>query len=291
MERGRNGPDLRRARFVVSYRGSAFHGAARNPGVRTVVGDLVAAIGRVLGAEPELTLAGRTDAGVHAIGQVISVDLPASTDLDDLMRRVNKMCAPDLAVSDPQWASPDFDARFSATARTYRYHVWNDPVGAPLLQGLVWHVPSPLDLEAMERAGRSLIGEHDFSSFCRRPDSARDDGEEVSLVRRVIAVDWLASDPIGSGHTALLACRITGTAFCHQMVRSIVGTLVDIGRGRLAAEAIPGILAARDRAAAGQVAPSDGLVLWSVDYSGERWDSGPARTDAAVDGDESPARW
>jgi tRNA pseudouridine38-40 synthase len=287
MERGRNGPDLRRARFVVSYRGSAFHGAARNPGVRTVVGDLASAMGRVLGVEPEPTLAGRTDAGVHAVGQVVSVDLPASTDLADLTRRVNRMCAPDLAVREPEWAAPGFDARFSATSRTYRYHVWNDPVGNPLLHGIVWHVPAPLDIAAMERAGGSLIGEHDFSSFCRRPDTSGDDGDEPSLVRRLIAIDWSAVDPDGSGRSALLCCRITGTAFCHQMVRSIVGTLVDIGRGRVAPDAMPAILEARDRAAAGQVAPPDGLVLWSVDYTGERWDAGRQRTDPTVGGDEA----
>lgn len=278
MERGWNGPDGRRARFVVSYRGSAFHGAARNPGVRTVIGDIVAAMGRVLGSDPEPTLAGRTDAGVHAWGQVISVDLPASTDLEDLARRVNRMCAPDLALRDPEWVESSFDARFSATARTYRYHLWNDPVPNPLLHGLVWHVPSPLDLAAMARAGTHLLGEHDYSSFCRRPDTP-ENGSEPSMVRRVTALDWTRSDPDGPGRSALVRCEITGTAFCHQMVRSIVGTLVDVGRGRVAADAIPGILAARNRSAAGAVAPAEGLVLWSVDYTGRRWDGDDASTD------------
>ena len=280
MERGLNGPDDRRARFVVSYRGSAFHGAARNPGVRTVVGDIVAAMARVLGREPEPTLAGRTDAGVHAWGQVISVDLPASTDLGDLARRVNKMCAPDLALREPEWVESSFDARFSATARTYRYHLWNDPVPNPLLQGLVWHVPSVLDVGAMSRAGRALLGEHDFTSFCRRPDTAGD-GSEPSLVRRVTALEWTVSDPDGRGSAALVRCEITGTAFCHQMVRSIVGTLVDIGRGRIAPDAVPGILAARDRSAAGAVAPAEGLVLWSVAYTGRRWDADDTSDDEA----------
>jgi tRNA pseudouridine38-40 synthase len=274
MERGWNGPDDRRARFVVSYRGSAFHGAARNPGVRTVVGDIVAAMGRVLGREPEPTLAGRTDAGVHAWGQVMSLDLPAATDLGDLVRRVNKMCAPDLALRDPQWVDSSFDARFSATARTYRYHLWNDPVPNPLLHGLVWHVPSALDIGEMTRAGRALLGEHDFSSFCRRPDSPADGTDGPSMVRRLTALDWTGSDHDGSGSASLVRCEITGSAFCHQMVRSIVGTLVDVGRGRIAADAIDGILAARDRSAAGAVAPPDGLVLWSVDYTGLRWDAG-----------------
>ena len=272
MERERNGPDTGRARFVVSYRGSAFHGAARTPGVRTVVGDIAAAIARVVGHEPALTLAGRTDAGVHALGQVISLDLPRSIDLPDLARRVNRMCAPDLALRDPEWVDTTFDARFSATARTYRYHLWNDPAPNPLLHQLAWHVPATLDVAVMAAAGRALLGEHDFSSFCRRPDSRGEGAEPASMVRRVTVLDVSTADPDGTGRDALVTIRITGTAFCHQMVRSIVGTLVDIGRGRLAADAIPGILAARDRSAAAQVAPPDGLVLWSVDYTGRRWD-------------------
>ncbi|MEY2975474.1 MAG: tRNA pseudouridine synthase [Actinomycetota bacterium] len=282
MERDRSGPDTGRARFVVSYRGPAFHGAARNPGVRSVVGDIAAAIARVIGDEPTITLAGRTDAGVHALGQVISLDLPRSLDLDDLARRVTRMCAPDLALRDPEWVEPDFDARFSATARTYRYHLWNDPTPNPLLHQMVWHVPSALDLAAMDRAGRELLGEHDFSSFCRRPDTAGWEIGAVSMVRRILALEVSGSDPLGSGRDALVTVRITGTAFCHQMVRSIVGTLVDIGRGRLPGGAMPGILAARDRSAAGQVAPADGLVLWSVDYSGRRWDDDQGGPDTLV---------
>lgn len=262
-----DGPgDLRRARFVVSYLGSSFRGVAPNAGVRTVVGVLGAEMERVVRRPLTLTVAGRTDAGVHAWGQVVSVDLPATTDLDDLCRRLNRLCAPDIAVREGSWTEPGFDARFSATWRRYRYHVWNDPAPNPLVAATVWHVPSPLDLGVMERAASDFVGEHDFASFCRRERS--DDGRPEAVTRRIVhEVGWRRI-----GTSALLRFSVRGSAFCQQQVRSMVGTLVDVGLGRIAADRIPAILTARDRAVAGRVAPPDGLVLWDVGYDGRRWD-------------------
>ncbi|MDA2944454.1 MAG: tRNA pseudouridine(38-40) synthase TruA [Actinomycetota bacterium] len=254
------GSGVRRARFVVSYRGSSFRGSAFSVGVRTVVGDLSEAMAAVLRTPATLTLAGRTDAAVHAHGQVISTDLPAETDLDDLAYRLNRMCGPDIAVRSAAWVSDDFDARFSARWRRYRYHLWNDPIVEPLLTDLTWHVPQQLDDVAMRDAGRHLIGEHDFTSFCRVPDPLPD-GRQPSMVRRILDMDWRHRE--GS---PLIRFEITGTAFCHQMVRSIVGTLVDVGSGRIAAESIPSILEARDRSVAGRIAPGHALVLWEVGY-------------------------
>lgn len=259
---------LRRARFVVAYRGTGFRGSAANPGVRTVAGVLAAEMEKVLRQPVALTFAGRTDAGVHAWGQVVSVDLAADADLDDLVRRLNKLCAPDLAVRRGEWTDPDFDARFSATWRQYRYHVWNDPAPNPLIADTAWHVASPLDLAGMRRAAGDLIGEHDFSSFCRRP-KVDDDQPEPSMTRILHAAAWTAVDD-----TALLRFEVRGSAFCHQQVRSMVGTLVDVGLGRLAPDRIPDILTSRDRASAGQVAPPEGLALWAVGYDGDRWDAG-----------------
>lgn len=259
--------EFRRARFVVAYHGARFRGSAANPGVRTVMGTLSGEMERVLRRPVELTGAGRTDAGVHAWGQVVSVDLPADTDLDGLVRRLNKLCAPDLAVRSAAWAEADFDARFSATWRRYRYHVWNDPAPNPLLAGTTWHVAPELDLAAMERATADVLGEHDFASFCRRP-KIDDDQPEPSLVRIVYEAAWARLE--GS---PLLRFEIRGSAFCHQQVRSTVGTLVDVGLGRIPAVAVPSILERRDRSAAGRVAPPDGLVLWSVGYDGRRWDA------------------
>ncbi len=231
------------------------------------MGDLVDAVAKVVRTPVELTGAGRTDAGVHAWGQVVSGDLPATTDLADLQRRINKICAPDIAVRSLGWTSPDFDARFSATSRRYRYHVWNDPAPNPLLADVSWHVHRPLDLAAMQTAVAPLLGEHDFGSFCRPPK--RPEGmEPASLVRIVLEATWSRVDD-----TPMLRFEIVGSAFCHQMVRSIVGTTVDVGLGRIDRTSMATILEARSRDAAGRVAPPTGLVLWEVGYEGDRWDA------------------
>jgi tRNA pseudouridine38-40 synthase len=252
----------RRVRLVVAYDGAAFRGFADNPGVRTVEGSLAHAIATVVRQPVDLTGAGRTDAGVHAWGQVVSGDLPAEADLGDLTRRINKLCAPSIAVRHAEWVGDDFDARFSARWREYRYDVWNAASPNPLLSERAWFVPQPLSLWAMQAACDPLLGEHDFASFCRRPKSG--DGEpEASLVRRVLAARWSADEWNG----ALLRFEIRANAFCHQMVRSIVGTLVDVGLHKTSPGEVRGILVARDRDAAGQVAPPQGLVLWQVGYS------------------------
>lgn len=257
----------RRARFTVAYHGARFRGFAPNHGVRTVMGELVAAMSKVLREPVELTGAGRTDAGVHAWGQVVSGDLPADTDLHKLARRVNKLCAPDISVRDGAWAAADFDARFSATWRAYRYHVWNASAPNPLLADVSWHVGRTIDLELMRAASEALLGEHDFSSFCRKP-KIDDDHPAPSMVRIMHELDWARLDD-----TPMLRFEVRGSAFCHQQVRSMVGTLVDIGLGKLAADTVPAILASRHRSAAGSVAPPQGLVLWSVGYDGNRWDA------------------
>jgi tRNA pseudouridine38-40 synthase len=249
-----------RVRLTVAYDGAGFHGFAANPGVRTVMGELAGAVATVVRQPVGLIGAGRTDAGVHAWGQVVSGDLPADVDLADLGRRLNKLCAPSIAVRDLAWVDDGFDARFSASWRHYRYDIWNGPAPNPLLGGRAWWVHQPLARWAMQAACDPLIGEHDFSSFCRRPKVA--DGEpEPSLVRRVVQARWSELDD-----AAHLRFEIRGTSFCHQMVRSIVGTLVDVGTGKLSPGDVRGILVRRDREAAGPVAPPYGLVLWEVGY-------------------------
>jgi tRNA pseudouridine38-40 synthase len=255
----------RRVRLTVAYDGAGFHGFARNPGVRTVMGDLGEAVATIVRAPVELTGAGRTDAGVHAWGQVVSGDIPDGTDLANLAKRINKLCAPGISVREAAWATDGFDARFSATYRHYRYDVWNDVAPNPLLAGRAWFVPQPLSRWAMRAACDPLIGQHDFASFCRRPPPRTGpDGEEVepSLVRRVLSARWSELD---DPHH--LRFEIRATAFCHQMVRSIVGTLVDVGIGRISPGDVRGILVARDRDTAGPVAPPYGLVLWEVGYA------------------------
>jgi len=248
-----------RVRMLVAYDGSGFHGFAAQPGQRTVAGVLSEAIQRVTRQPAELTCAGRTDRGVHAWGQVVSVDLPASVDLDSLRRSLVKLCGPAIVVREVGLAAPDFDARFSATGRTYRYTVLNRDVPDPFLAATTWHVPVPLDLELLTLACDPFLGEHDFSAFCRRPKVAPD-GEPVSLVRRVRRAVWT---DLGDDR---LRFEIEANAFCHQMVRSIVGTIVAAGHSQVKAGDIRSILRTGDRSAAAPIAPPEGLCLWHVSY-------------------------
>jgi tRNA pseudouridine38-40 synthase len=245
--------------MVVAYDGTGFHGFAANAGVPTVAGALRDAIERVLGEPVVLTGAGRTDAGVHALGQVVSFDLTvADVDLARLTRSVNGLCGPAIAVRATDVAPDGFDARFSALWRRYRYTILNRPGPDPFLASTAWHVTTPLDLGLMRLGVDPLVGEHDFTSFCRA--RVADDGTPAPLVRRVLDAGW---NDAGDG---VLRFEIRAVAFCHQMVRSIVGTLVDVGSGRKVAGDVLGILRARDRAATGQLAPPHGLCLWEVGY-------------------------
>ncbi len=246
-----------RIRARVAYDGAPFHGFAQNEGVRTVAGDLNAALSRYAGSQVTVTCAGRTDRGVHAVGQVVSFDLPDGVDLAGMQRSVNRQCGPAVAMYDPEPVDAGFDARFSAVGRTYRYRILNRVDPDPFLAPVSWHVPDPLDVPEMAVAASAFLGEHDFTSFCRRPSG----GQPASLVRRVDSAVW--EGPDGEG---LLVFEVGASAFCHQMVRSVVGTLVAVGRGRMQASAVPAVLAARDRHAAGEPAPPHGLVLWQVAY-------------------------
>jgi tRNA pseudouridine38-40 synthase len=246
----------RRLRMLVAYDGGGFHGFAMQPGVATVGGALAGALERYLRHTVELTCAGRTDTGVHAWGQVVSFDARDDADPIALQRAVNRALRPSIVVREAAAAAPDFDARRSATGRFYRYTVRNDPVADPFSAGTAWHVPSPLDLPAMRLACDALIGEHDFSSFCRRPPVP-----DASLVRVVRDARWV---DLGDG---MLRFEVEASSFCHQMVRSVVGTLVEVGLGKRKAGEMASIIRSRSRAAAGQPAPAHGLCLWSVSYA------------------------
>jgi tRNA pseudouridine38-40 synthase len=248
---------LVRVKLVVAYHGAGFHGVApQASGVRTVCGELRLALERLLGAPPGgLTVAGRTDAGVHAWGQVMTFDAPAEKALvvDELTWRLTRMLGPEVVVREAALVADEFCARRSALSRSYRYTILNRPVPDPFLAGTAWWVADPLDVRGMQAACDPLIGEHDFSSFCRKV-------EGQSLVRN------LRSAEVVSLADGLLRFDVTAGSFCQQMVRSLAGTLVEVGRGRLHAGDISGILRARDRAAAGPVAPAHGLCLWAVEY-------------------------
>jgi tRNA pseudouridine38-40 synthase len=250
---------LVRVRMTVAYDGAGFHGFAANPGVRTIGGTLTEAIGKVTRSPVELTCAGRTDTGVHAWGQVVSFDLPRDRfDPQALARSLNRLLAPAIVVRDLASAPPEFDARRSATGRTYRYTIVNRLVPDPFLSRIAWHVAEPLALDLLRLGCDPLVGEHDFSAFCRK--ARLRDGTEASLVRHVRRAGWTDE---GEG---VLRFEIEASAFCHQMVRSLVGTLVDVGLARTHAGELLGILAGRDRSRASSLAPPQGLCLWAVSY-------------------------
>jgi tRNA pseudouridine38-40 synthase len=244
---------LVRVRLTVAYHGAGFRGMAAQPGQRTVAGVLEAVIGKVLQCPVELAMAGRTDAGVHAWGQVVAFDGPEGVDPGDLARRLNRLLAPEVVVRSAALAPEGFDPRRRATGRRYRYTVLSRPQPDPWLADTAWWVAAPLDLRTMRAGCDPLLGEHDFSAFCRRQGDA-------SLVRLVREAAW---QDLGDG---LLRFEIEASSFCQQMVRSVVGTLVEAGLGKRTAADVNLALRARKRSAAGQVAPPHGLCLWEVTY-------------------------
>ncbi len=240
-------------RLTLAYDGTGFRGWARQRDQRTVQGALEAALERFLGEVPKISVAGRTDAGVHARGQVVSFGVDRATDLERMQQALNAMLGPEVAVLDARPAPEGFDARFSATAREYRYRIDTGPWADPFTARFVWHRPGELTAVPMRLAARHVIGEHDFTSFCRRPPPG------ASAVRTVERLTVSRS-----GDRVELVVR--ANAFLHQMVRSLVGTLVMVGEGRIGPDHVGPILAARDRTEAGPVAPPRGLTLDRVIY-------------------------
>src|SRR5919108_225176 len=210
-------------------------------GVRTVEGVVQDALDRVLGAQTKLSVAGRTDAGVHAEGQVVSFTAPEDVEPERIKRALNGMLAPEVVVRSARSAPDGFDARHSARARLYRYRINTGPVPDPFTARYVWHRPGSLRLGAMRSAARHLIGEHDFASFCRTP-------QRGGTVRHLLRLSLSAQR--NEVHVTAEA-----NGFLHQMVRSLTGTLAAVGEGRIDPDSLPSILAARSRSAAGAGGP------------------------------------
>ena len=243
-----------RFRLDIAYDGTDFSGWAAQPGRRTVSGVLTDALSRVLRSPVALTVAGRTDAGVHATGQVASADLPVDLDEGWAVRRLARLLPADVRVTAVTAVPPEFDARFAALRRHYRYRIATAPWGAEPLRArdtLAW--PHPLDLDAVAAASAGLLGEHDFAAFCKRRDGA-------TTVRALERLEWRR------GPDAVVEAAVSADAFCHAMVRSLVGALLDVGRGRRAADWPAGLLGREERVAEVAVAPARGLTLVGVDY-------------------------
>lgn len=247
------GGGLRRFRAVLAYDGTAYHGWARQRDLPTVEGTVALALARVARVpELSLTVAGRTDAGVHARGQVFHVDLPAELDPRRLRNGLNGVLPADIRCRSFELAEPDFDARFAAIWRRYEYRV-TDGVPDPLSRAAVLAVRQPLDVAAMDAAVQRLVGLHDFGSFCKPRPGA-------TTVREILACSWRRE----AADRAVFEIR--ADAFCHSMVRSVVGASLSVGMQRQSADWLGGLLANPSRLQAAPVAPAHGLVLAEVGY-------------------------
>lgn len=242
-------------RLLVAYDGAPFHGFARQPDLPTVQGSIEEALAKLFGEEIRTSGAGRTDAGVHALGQVMSFVGRDGKGHDELQRHLNSMCGPSISILGVDRAPEGFDARFSAVARTYEFGIFTREVHDPFCRHTTWHHPEPLDIEMMGKAAQALLGEHAFDSFGRVEQGQ-------NPVRRVESIDIEQDGD-------LISVRITANSFIQQMVRSIVGTLAKVGTGKIHPDDMGEILHARDRSKAGQVAPPHGLFLVAVSYPEE----------------------
>jgi tRNA pseudouridine38-40 synthase len=250
--------------LTVAYDGAPFSGFARQPGLPTVQSSIESALATVLRRDVDTAVAGRTDAGVHALGQVVS--FPAAGDEPDdtsLLRSLNALVAEDIVVRDVRHARPGFSARFDAVGREYRYRIATGPIPPLFIKPVAWWVKNELDVAAMTSGAAHLLGEHDFRSFC-----VAGSAHGKRTVRRVDRIEIAAEEHLGE---RCLTLTVAGNAFLHSMVRTIAGTLVEVGTGRREPDWAGQVLAACNRASAGPTAPAYGLTLWSVTYPDDVW--------------------
>lgn len=255
-------------RLTLAYDGTGLVGWQRQAigtSVQALVEDALATID---GRAVTVVSAGRTDAGVHALGQVASFTLTRDIDPPTLVRALNFHLPHSVRVLEAAETAPDFHARFSAKRKTYRYQIWSEGPLPPLIRAYAWHVPGPLDVDEMDAAARRLEGTHDFAAFQSVGTDVPDTVRELHS-SRVMAVPSDAHGVLrgltpAAGH--LVVYEVCGSGFLRHMVRSIVGTLVDIGLGRVSSASMQDVLESRDRARAGRTAPAEGLMLVSVAY-------------------------
>lgn len=247
---------------TVSYDGTPFCGFAKQPGQLTVQGELEQALSLLLRREVDLVCSGRTDAGVHARAQVVSFDVDEDElrdrTLHSIRRSLNALTHDAISVHEVERRPRGFSARFDAQWREYRYRICLDEVPPVFTSRFAWHISQPLDVVAMEKGAAHLIGEHDFKSFCMAASAV-----DKPTCRNVHEISFAFEEVMGE---TLLVIKVVGNAFLHSMVRTIVGTLVAVGRGQRSPEWVAEVLAARDRSAAGENAPACGLTFWHVEY-------------------------
>ncbi|MFY9855358.1 MAG: tRNA pseudouridine synthase A [Terracidiphilus sp.] len=265
-------------KLTLAYDGTEFHGWQVQPGETTIQGELQAALGRVTGESPLPQGSGRTDAGVHALGQVASFKLAAPIPAENLQRALNRTLPPSIRILESKTIHSAFHARHSAVAKTYEYRIFQRAICPPTMARYVYACSWPMDVASLQRSARLFEGKHDFQSFAatdpdlttrnREPDPELDfevmaPPAPLTAVRTIYSSEW---EERSSELGALLVYRVRGSGFLHHMVRNLVGTMLEVGRGKLHAAQIPKILAARNRDAAGPTAPARGLFLVSVEY-------------------------
>jgi tRNA pseudouridine38-40 synthase len=249
---------MRNFKLVLAYDGSEYAGWQVQPDAITIQGTLASAIGRLTGEKVLPQGSGRTDAGVHALAQVATFSTASPIPAENLVKALNDILPPSIRVLETAEAAPEFHARKSAHAKTYRFRIHRGAICPPFLARYVWHFPYPLDVDAMSAAASLVAGEHDFTSFAA-VDPERGLEQEVSNLRRIFASTWtLQSDE--------LVYTVRGSGFLHHMVRNLVGTYILVGKGTLKPEDMTRILLARKRSSAGATAPARGLYLVGVEY-------------------------
>src|SRR5271167_3948308 len=250
---------MRNLKIVLAYDGSEFSGWQVQPDAATIQGTLSSAIGRVTGEKVLPQGSGRTDAGVHALAQVVTFVTESSVPAANFVKALNDILPPTVRVLEVEEASPDFHARKSARGKTYRYRIYRAAICPPFLARYVWHYPYPLDEPAMVQAAALVEGEHDFTSFAAVDPEREREGAPVSNIRRIFSSNWERQ-----GDEFLYTVK--GSGFLHHMVRNLVGTFILVGKGTLQPEDVTRILEARNRSAAGATAPASGLYLVGVEY-------------------------
>jgi tRNA pseudouridine38-40 synthase len=250
---------MRNLKLILAYDGCEFAGWQVQPDAVTVQGTLASAIGRITGEKVLPQGSGRTDAGVHALAQVVTFATESSIPRQNFVKALNDILPSSVRVLEAEEAAADFHARKSARAKTYRYRIYRAAICPPFLARYVWHYPYPLDEAAMACAAHLVEGEHDFTSFAAvDPESGRE-GEPVSNLRRIFSSTWERNGDE-------FVYTVKGSGFLHHMVRNLVGTFILVGKATLQAGDLPRILEARNRSAAGATAPASGLYLVNVEY-------------------------
>jgi tRNA pseudouridine38-40 synthase len=251
---------MRYLKLTIAYDGTDFHGWQMQTGKPTIQGEIVAVLRRLTQENIAIHGSGRTDAGVHALGQVASFRTQTALTTDELQRALNALLPPAIRIVAAEETGPDFNARWSARAKTYRYRLYRGKVVPPMIWRYVLHYPFPLDEDSMRDAAARFVGSHDFASFAASTGS-EDDDKERSTVREVYGTELVRSQD-----NQELVFTVRGRSFLRYMVRKLVGTLLDVGRGRLTPEDIDKLFALKDRSKSGPTVPPQGLCMVSVEH-------------------------